>query len=235
MIGNYDTRREIGSYLDSSKDNSNFENIKFSCDELFINSSEAELKNKKNKKELEKYIIFYTLINSGTFYLAVVPKNSLYTQNDNLIFELFEDVENRGIKKLVNNNGVLTNIGNQNLKFCIEQDQEKIKRTKDNSSSISELFRGKIEKDNSKLKLISNELNDIQNNVKESVKNIINNVTEMQDLDDKSGQIKDISFKFKNDSTILERKVKYRKILHKAMLVCILSIIIIIVLYFIFK
>ena len=44
---------------------------------------------------------------------------------------------------------------------------------------MTDYFRGKKEKDTSKLSLLSNELNDIQNNVKESMKNIINNVAEM--------------------------------------------------------
>ena len=71
--------------------------------------------------------------------------------------------------------------------------------------------KGKKEKDASKLSLLSNELNDIQNDVKESMKNIINNVTEMQDLDDKSEKIKDVSFQFQKDSSMLERKMRYKK------------------------
>ena len=238
MMGNYQTHKEIGSYLDNTIDNKNFENIKFTCDDIFRHSSEEQAKTKKNKIEIDKHIIFYTFTNSGIFYLAVIIKNLLYSKNENLVYELFEDVENRGIKKLVDKNGELTLVGKQNLKFCIEQDQEanrKIDNNKINSSSLTDYFRGKKEKDTSKLSLLSNELNDIQNNVKESMKNIINNVSEMQDLDDKSEKIKDVSFKFQKDSSMLERKVRYRKYLHRAMIICILIIIVIIILYLIFK
>ena len=238
MMSNYQTHKEIGSYLDNTIDNKNFENIKFTCDDIFRHSSEEQAKTKKNKIEIDKHIIFYTFTNSGIFYLAVIIKNSLYSKNENLVYELFEDVENRGIKKLVDKNGELSLVGKQNLKFCIEQDQEanrKIDNNKINSSSLTDYFRGKKEKDTSKLSLLSNELNDIQNNVKESMKNIINNVSEMQDLDDKSEKIKDVSFKFQKDSSMLERKVRYRKILHRAMIICVVTIILIIILYFIFK
>ena len=238
MMGNYQTHKEIGSYLDNTIDNKNFENIKFTCDDIFRHSSEEQAKTKKNKIEIDKHIIFYTFTNSGIFYLAVIIKNSLYSKNENLVYELFEDVENRGIKKLVDKNGELSLVGKQNLKFCIEQDQEanrKIDNNKINSSSLTDYFREKKEKDTSKLSLLSNELNDIQNNVKESMKNIINNVSEMQDLDDKSEKIKDVSFKFQKDSSMLERKVRYRKYLHRAMIICILIIIVIIILYLIFK
>ena len=238
MMGNYQTHKEIGSYLDNTIDNKNFENIKFTCDDIFRHSSEEQAKTKKNKIEIDKHIIFYTFTNSGIFYLAVIIKNPLYSKNENLVYELFEDVENRGIKKLVDKNGELSLVGKQNLKFCIEQDQEanrKIDNNKINSSSLTDYFRGKKEKDTSKLSLLSNELNDIQNNVKESMKNIINNVSEMQDLDDKSEKIKDVSFKFQKDSSMLERKVRYRKYLHRAMIICILIIIVIIILYLIFK
>ena len=185
---------------------------------------------------MEKYIIFYTLTNSGIFYLAVIIKNSLYSRKENLVYELFEDVENRGIKKLVDKNGELTLVGKQNLKFCIEQDQEANRKSSNStsSSSITDLFSGQ-KKDTSKLSLINTELNDIQTNVKESIRNAITNVAEMQDLDDKSEKIKDVSFKFQRDSSMLERKIRYRKILHRAMIICIAVIILIIILYFIFK
>ena len=97
--------------------------MKFTCDDIFHNSSEA-ISNKKNKIILDYYIIFYTLKNSGTFYLAVVYKNSLYEEENNLIFELFEDIDHQGIKKLVDSNGVLSNIGMQNFKFSVEVNQE---------------------------------------------------------------------------------------------------------------
>ena len=236
MMGNYFTHKEIGTYIDNNMDNSNYENIKFTCDDIFNHSSEEQSKNKKNKVEVEKYIIFYTLTNSGIFYLAVILKNSLYSQNENLVYELFEDVENRGIKKLIDKNGELTIVGKQNLKFCIEQDQETNKKIKSStSSSLSDYFSGKKEKDTSKLSLLHNEINNIQENVKESVKNIINNVTEMQDLDDKSAKIKDVSFKFQKDSTMLERRVRYRKLINRIMLICVVAIILIIIFYLIFR
>ena len=234
MMGNYYTHKEIGSYIDNKMDNNNFESIKFTCDDIFIHSSEELSKNKKNKVELEKYIIFYTFTNSGIFYLAVIIKNSLYSKNENLVYELFEDVENRGIKKLVDKKGELTLVGKQNLKFCIEQDQETNSKSNNKNNSLTD-YLNEQKKDTSKLSLLSNELNDIQTNVKESIKNAINNVTEMQDLDDKSAKIKDVSFQFQKDSSMLERKIRYRKILHRAMIICVVVVILIIIFYFIFK
>ena len=232
MMGNYYTHKEIGSYIDNKMDNNNFESIKFTCDDIFIHSSEEQSKNKKNKVELDKYIIFYTFTNSGIFYLAVIIKNSLYSKNEQLVYELFEDVENRGIKKLVDKKGELTLVGKQNLKFCIDQDQEINRKSNNKNNSLTDYLNGQ-KKDTSKLSLLSNELNDIQTNVKESIKNAINNVAEMQDLDDKSAKIKDVSFQFQKDSTMLERKIRYRKILHRAMIICVAVIILIIIFYFI--
>ena len=237
MMGNYQTHQEIGSYRDNSMDNNDFEKVKFTCDDIFSHTSEEQAKTKKNKVELEKYIIFYTFTNSGIFYLGVILKNSLYSKNENLVYELFEDVENRGIKKLVDKNGELTLVGKQNLKFCIEQDQETNRKNDNNtgSSSLTDFFKGKKEKDASKLSLLSNELNDIQNDVKESMKNIINNVTEMQDLDDNSEKIKDVAFQFQKESSMLERKMRYSKMLHRAMIIGVILVILFIILYFIFK
>ena len=75
MMGNYYSHKEIGTYVDNSKDNKDFANIKFTCDDIFRHSSEEQSKNKKNKVEIEKYTIYYTFTNSGIFYLAVIIKN----------------------------------------------------------------------------------------------------------------------------------------------------------------
>ena len=41
---------------------------------------------------------------------------------------LFIDIETQGIKKLTDKNGELSRIGRQNLKFCIEQNYQRINK-----------------------------------------------------------------------------------------------------------
>ena len=232
MIGDYLKHNEIGTYVDTNIDNDDFKIILSKVDDIFYNITEKQTKSKKNKVELEKYIIFYTFANINIFYLAVVLKGSLYSQQPNLVYELFEDVENRGIKKLVNESGQLTIVGKQNLKFCIEQDQETNRKNNENLKSFKDKNEGK---DMAKLSLINNELNDIQDNVKESMRNILTNVNDMQDIDEKSSKIKDLSDQFQKDSTILERKLRYRKYIHRALIICLAVIILIAILFFIYK
>ena len=232
MIGNYNTHQEIGNYINKDLNDNNFENVKFTCDDIFHNSSEA-MSNGKNKILLDYYIIFYTLKNSGTFYLAVVYKNSLYEEEDNLIFELFEDIDHQGIKKLVNSSGVLTHVGIQNSKFCIELNQENNRKNRNKKNDNENDFIK--HKDNSKITLLNNEIKDIHTNVKETVKNMIHNVNDMHDIDDKSEKIKDTSFQFKKDMEILEKQIKYRKFFRKFLVYSIICIIFLIILYFIFK
>ena len=237
MIGNYLTHKEIGTYVDTSIDNNDYKLIVSKVDDIFNHISEEQSKKKKNKVEFQKYIIFYTFTNLNIFYLAVVLKGSLYSKKENLVYELFEDVENRGIKKLVNENGELTLVGKQNLKFCIEQDQETNRKNneKKNEDNLSNYISRKKEKEMSQFSLINNELNDIQVNVKESMKNILTNVNEMQDLDDKSAKIKDLSDQFQKDSTLLERKLKNRKYMKRALIICLAVFILGIILFFIFR
>ena len=233
MIGNYNTHQEIGNYINKDLNDNNFENVKFTCDDIFHNSSEAISNRKKNKIILDYYIIFYTLQNSGTFYLAVVYKDSLYGEEEHLIFELFEDIDHQGIKKLVNKNGVLTHVGMQNLKFCIELNQENnrkisYKKKNDNDDYI------KI-KDNSKIALLNNEIKDIHSNVKEGVKNILQNVSDMQDLDEKSDRIKNTSFQFQHDAAVIEKKMRIKNFFFKFFIYSIIFIIFLIIAFFIFK
>jgi hypothetical protein len=224
MIGDYLKHKEIGTYVDTNIDNNDFKIIITKVDDIFYKITENQSKKKKNKLELEKYIIFYTFTSSNIFYLAVVLKGSLYSQQENLVYELFEDVENRGIKKLVNESGELTLVGKQNLKFCIELDQETNRKNNEKNSDDNYISK-KNEKDMAKFSLINNELNDIQDNVKESMKNILTNVNDMQDLDDKSAKIKDISEQFQKDSYMLEKKLRKRKCIHRMLLICLVLII----------
>jgi hypothetical protein len=234
MIGDYLKHKEIGTYVDTNIDNNDFKIIISKVDDIFYKITENQSKKKKNKIELEKYLIFYTFANVNIFYLAVVLKGSLYSQQENLVYELFEDVENRGIKKLVNESGELTLVGKQNLKFCIELDQETNRKNNEKNSDDNYISK-KNEKDMAKFSLINNELNDIQDNVKESMKNILTNVNDMQDLDDKSAKIKDISEKFQKDSYMLEKKLRKRKCIHRILLICFLMMILGVIFYFIFK
>ena len=236
MIGNYMTHKEIGTYVDTNIDNNDFKIILSKVDDIFYHISEEQTKKKKNKIELEKYVIYYTFTNQNIFYLAVILKGSLYNKQENLVYELFEDVENRGIKKLVNENGELTIVGKQNLKFCIEQDQDTNRKNYEkNNDNLNDYMKKQKEKDMAKLSLINNELNDIQDNVKESMKNILTNVNEMQDLDDKSAKIKDISIQFQKDSTLLDRKLRYRKYIQRGLIICLAIVVLIVILYFILK
>ena len=229
MIGNYKTHHPIGNYINNNISGNNFDNIKFTCDDIFHNSSSDLSINKKNKIVLDYYIIFYTLKPSGIFYLSVTPKDSLYDKDEDLIFLLFEDIENQGIKKLVNAKGVLSRIGKQNLRFSIELFQENNRKNNENKKGTEN------NKDNSKIALLNNEINDIHANMKKSVKNMIVNVNDMQELDDKSNKIKDSSFQFQKDASNLEKQLKYKKLIRKVIIYSSISIIVLFLLYLILK
>ena len=235
MIGNYNLHQIIGNYINKNINDNNFDNVKFTCDNIFQNLTEDVSKNKKNKITLDYYIIFYTLQNSGTFYLAVVLKNSLYSYEENLIFELFEDIDHQGIKKLVNKDGQLTHVGIQNLKFCLDLYQENNRKNNENKKDNEIFYIKNKEKDTSKIALLNNEINDIQTNMKETVKNMITNINDMHDIDDKSAKIKDSSYQFQKDSATLEKQLSFQKTIAEYIVYCIFAIILIILLYLIFK
>ena len=233
MMGNFITRKEIGSYINDNLKDNNFENIKFTCDDILTKFNEEMSNNKKFKKIIDYYIIYYTLKNSGTFYLAVVLNNSLYCNQEHLIYELFEDIEHQGIKKLVDKTGELTRVGKQNLKFCIDLFQENNRKGEKRDQDF--FFRKNREKEPSKIALLNNEINEIHNSMKEGVKNLINNINEMSELDEKSEKIKDTSYQFQKDSAALEQKMKFRKLIFKVLIYAIFILIFTIILYFIFK
>ena len=207
IIGDFNNKSELGHYL--CEDNTLSEEDK----NYIISSAENIYKNFKEKDngskehlilENNKFCAFYSVTSSGTFYLSITNINSIYTDKNNLMFELFEDIEHQGIKKLVDKNGNLSRVGNQNLKFSIEQNNMKINSEEKNNNE-----------DESKIVKLNNQINDINNDVKNSVKNMIVSVKEMNYLDNKSSELKDMSYKFQQESYDVERKMRNKNLLIK--------------------
>ena len=49
MIGNYLTHKSIGNYINSNINDNNFDTVKFTCDDIFQNTSDDLSKKKKIK------------------------------------------------------------------------------------------------------------------------------------------------------------------------------------------
>ena len=131
MLGNYFYHKEIGYYINETipekYTQSDLNQIISKSKNIFENIDKNNLEvNTKYKEDSNNFILYYILINSETFYLSAVTKDfeSLHSEDD--MFELFSDIESQGIKKLTDKSGELSKIGRQNLKFCIEQNHQKI-------------------------------------------------------------------------------------------------------------
>ena len=143
-------------------------------------------------------------------------------------------MDNQNIKKLVNQNGELTNVGKQNLRFAIDKKERELSEQK--GDFVSDLFEGNNSDSGiNKISFLNTQINDIQKDVKLSVKNMLNNVNDMREIDNKSAQIKDTSYKFQQDAANLERKLKCRKYLMKGIFYGLLSLPVLYILYRIFK
>ena len=241
MIGDFQTHKEIGSLTDNSinsLDIKDHNTVLSNSKEIFNNSSEEKIKNKKNLIQIEKFKMLFTLKNNGTFYLACIIINEKDEKNieekkQKLIFDLIDDVDNQNIRKLVNKNGELTNVGKQNLRFTIDKKERELNEEK--GDFTSDLFeRSNSDPSINKISFLNTQINDIQKDVKLSVKSMLNNVNDMQEIDRKSEQIKDTSYKFKQDAANLERKLRCRKYMMKSIFYGLLSLPVLFVLYKIF-
>ena len=232
MLGNYLRHKEIGNYINESNiDNeikNDFNEIISISKKIFENIDEKNIKNKKCKEEFKSFDIYYIIVKPDIFYLAAIKKS--FEGEEEEIFELFEDIEYQGIKKLTNKNGELSKIGKQNLKFCLEQSN---KHDIDNNKSILRFFRMNNDKDQNTntVSLLSTQLNDIQNNVKDGMKKLLNNVDDMGRIENKSEKIKDSSIDFNSGASILKRRMRCRRI---SIILCFIIVIIVIILSIIF-
>ena len=191
LIGDYHKKAELGHYIceDNSISEKDKEYIITKATETFTNFSEKDVGSKEYKiLDNNIFSIFYLITSSGTFYLSIVSIHSIYMDQNNLMFEFFEDIEHQGIKKLIDNStGKLSRVGNQNLKFSIENNNIKMKSTNG--------------PERNKIKNLNSQINDINN--------------EMNHLDSKSAEIKDMSYKFQQGAYDVERRVRGRNLLFK--------------------
>ena len=235
LIANQINGKEIGTFLDNSdtRNNINDFNQIIATSKDLLHSNNSSLKGKKNKYTLEFHNIYYMITPSDTFYLAAVRKNSLYCKQENLIFELMEDIDHQGIKKLVDKNGELTNVGKQNLKFSIEKYTESNKSKLTSFNNNNELFENTSNSNENnkpnKITMVTSQINEIKKDVKSSLKNMITNISDMEELDSKSLKIKEQSYKFQQDSLNLERKLKWQNLRNKIIIGLIILFIIIII------
>ena len=77
--------------------------------------------------------------------------------------------------------------------------------------------------------MVTSQINEIKKDVKSSLKNMITNISDMEELDSKSLKIKEQSFKFQQDSLNLERKLKWQNLRNKIIIGLIILFIIIII------
>ena len=224
LIGDYHKKAELGHYIceDNSISEKDKEYIITKATETFTNFSEKDVGSKEYKiLDNNIFSIFYLITSSGTFYLSIVSIHSIYMDQNNLMFEFFEDIEHQGIKKLIDNStGKLSRVGNQNLKFSIENNNIKMKNTNGPEGN--------------KIKNLNSQINDINNEMKNSVKNMIVSVNEMHTLNSKSVEIKDMSEKFQQGAYDVERKMRGRKLLIKIALGAIVIVAIYLMIKFIF-
>ena len=211
IIGDFHKQSELGHYLcednSLSEDEKNY--IISQSTNIYKNFAEKDIDTKKHiELDNNRFSVFYSITSSATFYIAVTSINSIYSDKNNLMYEFFEDIEHQGIKKLIDKTGNLSRVGNQNLKFIIEQNNSKMKEV--NNDEVDN-------KNNNKIDILNDQINDINNDVKNSVKNMIVSVNEMKDLDNKSSELRSLSDKFQQGSYDVERKVKKKYLMIKIM------------------
>ena len=236
-IANQNNKSIIGSYNPIEMEKSSLkESIENKALELInkINPENGPEKNTINfQTSSDKIInIYYTLINKGILYIVFVEIMSVYLDNfkDETIFELIEEIDNQGIKSNIDKSGKLTNIGKQNLKFSVEKYQNSFFSEKEfatNPSLIEE-----APKDN-KIAVINEQIKGVQNDMKNNVKNMVVNIQDINEMENKSNVIKDASFQFRKDSLALEKKMKKNNLRSKIILTIVVVIVLALFIYFI--
>ena len=235
QIINLETQNIIGVYEHPELKNTSLKKeLEDKSKELIptIQTVNKSIKNHFNfKNDSNKTIeIYYLSTNSGTLYLSFIELTleSSKTFKDNYVYELLENIDSQNIKKFVNDDDKLTNVGLQNLRMSI-----------DNYHNTYNYDSGEIliedDQQSNKISIINNQINDVKNDMKENVKNMMNNMSDMNEIEGKSVSIKDTSFQFQRDSKNLENKMKKAAVRNKVILFITFTALLALVIYILVK
>ena len=238
-ISNQNNKSIIGSYNPIELNNSTLKNqIENKINEL-INKIKVENCPEKNiinfqRLSDKKIDIYYSLINKGILYILFVEIFSIYLDSfkEDSIFELIEQIDTQGIKLNTDNSGKLTNVGKQNLKFLVEKYQNTF-FTKNEAASNPSLIE-EAPQDN-KIAVINEQIKGVSNDMKNNVKNMITNMQDINEIENKSISIKDSSFKFRRDSLALENKMKKNALRNKIILIVVVILVLALIIYYMVK
>ena len=238
-IGDQNKQSIIGSYNPIEINNSSLKKqIETKLYELINkirieNGPEKNIVNFQTSSE-KKIDIFYSLITKGILYIVFVEILSIYLEHfsEDSIYELIEEIETKGIRLNVDKAGKLTNIGNQNLKFSVEKYQNTFFNKNEilsNPSLIEE------EPQNNKIAVINEQIKGVSNDMKNNVKNIITNMQDINEIENKSVAIKDSSFQFRRDSLALEKKMKKNVFRNRIILIVVVVTVLALIIYYMAK
>ena len=227
ILGSYNTVDINNSSLKNSIENKIYELIS----KLKVeNGPEKDVVNFQTLSD-KKIDIYYSLISKGILYIVFVEILSIYLEHfkGDSIFELIEEIDNQGIKSNLDNSGKLSNVGQQNLKFIVEKYQNTFFSGNDirNSPSLIE----EAPKDN-KIAVINEQIKGVSNDMKNNVKNMITNINDINEIENKSVAIKDTSFQFRRDSLALEKKMRKNVWRNRILLTIVVVFLIAIIIYF---
>ncbi len=237
-IINQNTQSIIGSYNPVEIENSTLKSQ--------MENKVNELKNKiKIENGIEKNVInfqilsdkkiniYYSLLNNGYLYIIFVEILLIYLESfkDESIYELIEQIETQGIKLNVDSSGKLTNVGRQNLKFSVEKYQNTFFQRNEMGSSLIE----EAPPQDNKIAVINEQIRGVSNDMKNNVKNMITNIQDINEIENKSVAIKDTSFQFRRDSMALENKMKKNARRNKIILAIAVILLVIIIIYYMVK
>ena len=235
QIINLETQNIIGVYEHPELKNTSLKKeLEDKSKELIptIQTVNKSIKNHFNfKNDSNKTIeIYYLSTNTGTLYLSFIEltSESSKTFKDNYVYELLENIDSQNIKKFVNDDDKLTNVGLQNLRMSIDNYHNTYNY--DSGESLIE-----DDPQSNKISIINNQINDVKNDMKENVKNMMNNMSDMNEIEGKSVSIKDTSFQFQRDSKNLENKMKKAAVRNKVILFITFTALLTLVIYILVK
>ena len=204
LIGNPDDCEEIGHYPERGASKTTAKE----ANKIFKKLSESGIQTKdlRNKVDNRGKGYYYFTINSKNIFYLILGDNNLKERD---AFGLMDELQNENIPLMIDSkSGKLNLEGRKKLKEMVE-DFEKNK--------------------SNKIQGIQNEVDQVKDVMKNNIKNMYNNVEDVQIMEQKADELKDEAEKYNNSAVKLKRTTWWQNCKWWIILIAVIVLLIIII------
>lgn len=151
----------------------------------------------------------YWKTNKSRMVILLVTKVEL---DKEAIENIIDEIDSQNLVKYLDNKGFINNVAKQNLQYIVEKYLDSGNSTNYTSLNVSGVQNtSNLSTGGNKIAQVKNDINNITNDMKKNVKNMITNIEDSKVLDERSSKIKDNSLIYSEQAKNFNKVAKCKR------------------------